>query len=67
MSTYEVVMKNVNKHHQKMKDDGIPISEQYARLTGMLEINVVTLLDYVAIHCGEDRFDEALSRISFEK
>jgi hypothetical protein len=67
MTSYSIVMKNVKAKQQQLIDKGVPSTEQYAGLTGMLEINVVTLLDYISIHCGESGLDDALSRISYVK
>lgn len=64
MTSYLMVTEYTNRKLEEQKEKGTPLSEQYARLTGMLEMNVVTLLDYIKAYYGEEAYKQALDRIS---
>ncbi len=64
MTAYSIVKNYSDKKLEEFEMREIPLSERYARLSGMLEMNVVTLLDYIRIYHGDDSFNLALDRIS---
>lgn len=64
MTSYLLVKNYTDKKLEEYKGKGTPLSEQYARLTGMHEMNVVTLLDYIKVYYGEEAYKQALDRIS---
>lgn len=62
MSSYKMVNDFVDAKLKKYENDGVEIGNQYARLTGELEMKVVFLLDYIKIHHGEKSFNDAVER-----
>ena len=65
--TYDTIKKHSDKKLEEWAEEGTPFDQQYARLSGMLEMNVVTLLNYIYAYHGGTAYEEALTAISVKK
>lgn len=63
MGNYDYVTKKTQAKLEEYAKRGDPLSEQYARTTGTLEMQVVMLLNYIELTFGQDALNEARQRI----